>query len=504
MTKKLMKNMIKWSRGEILMNISKINSSLTIDYLTKTPENLYLDRKRGKISIQDLANEVASFANANGGIIAVGITDDGLIEGFNIYGPNKLNECQKVVSGYLNPSPVYEYELVDIKNERGEDDNILLFHIEPAMNYIVRNNKDEVYCRQGDSSIKLTSDQIRSLEYDRKERDFEAEILLDSSIEDIDLDMVEIYKKKLGTKLSTEQVLKARGFLREKQGELRLTKAGMLLFGKNPSVYLPSARVRVLKFEGTNFQVGSEMNIVKDRTFDSCLYKTIEQARDFINSQLREFTHLNQDGVFETIPEYPEFAWYEGLVNAVTHRDYSNSGEHITIKLFDDRLEICSPGKLGGFVTLDTMKSKRYSRNPQIARVLNELGIVRELNEGVKRIYSEMQRFFLKDPMYSEPDRNSVLLVLDNNIIMRSKRKEESMLKDNTIQDKWQDLNYLEKQVLTTIFDKGEINSEETAKLINRGKTTAVKMLNKLKDLNLIEWTGTSKSDTKGKYIIKK
>lgn len=486
------------------MNISKINSSLTIDYLTKTPENLYLDRKRGKIAIQDLANEVASFANANGGIIAVGITDDGIIEGFNIYGPNKLNECQKVVSGYLNPSPVYECELVDIKNERGEDDNILLFHIEPAMNYIVRNNKDEVYCRQGDSSIKLTSDQIRSLEYDRKERDFEAEILLDSSIEDIDLDMVEIYKKKLGTKLSTEQVLKARGFLREKQGDLHLTKAGMLLFGKNPSVYLPSARVRVLKFEGTNFQVGSEMNIVKDRTFDSCLYKTIEQARDFINSQLREFTHLNQEGVFETIPEYPEFAWYEGLVNAVTHRDYSNSGEHITIKLFDDRLEICSPGKLGGFVTLDTMKSKRYSRNPQIARVLNELGIVRELNEGVKRIYSEMQRFFLKDPMYSEPDRNSVLLVLDNNIIMRSKRKEESMLKDNTIQDKWQDLNYLEKQVLTTIFDKGEINSEETAKLINRGKTTAVKMLNKLKDLNLIEWTGTSKSDTKGKYIIKK
>lgn len=485
------------------MNISKINTSLTIDYLTKTSENLYLDRKRAKVSLQDLANEIASFANANGGVIAVGITDDGIIEGFNLYGIKKLNDCQKIVSGYLNPAPVYECELVNIKNQKDEDDNILLFHIEPAMNYIVRNNKDEVYCRQGDSSIKLTSDQLRSLEYDRKERDFEAEVLIDSSVDDIDIDMVELYKKKIGTKVSNEQVLKARGFLREKQGELHLTKSGMLLFGKNPSVYLPSARVRVLKFEGNDFQVGTEMNIVKDRTFDSCLYKTIEQARDFINSQLREFTHLNQEGIFETVPEYPEFAWYEGLVNAVTHRDYSNSGEHITIKLFDDRLEICSPGRLGGFVTLDTMRTKRYSRNPQIARVLNEMGIVRELNEGVKRIYSEMQRFFLKDPIYSEPDRNSVLLVLDNNIVMRSKRKEESMLKDNTIQDKWEDLNYLEKQVLTTIFDKGEISSEETAKLINRGKTTAVKLLNKLVDMNLIVWTGTSKSDNKGKYIIK-
>ena len=86
---------------------------------------------------------------------------------------------------------------------------------------------------------------------------------------------------------------------------------------------------------------------------------------------------------------------------------------------------------------------------------------------------------------------------------MRSKRKEESMLKDNTIQDKWENLNYLEKQVLTTIFDKGEISSEETARIINRGKTTAVKLLNKLVDMNLIVWTGTSKSDNKGKYIIK-
>ena len=486
------------------MRISKINSNITMEYLINIPENLYFERKRAKISFQDLANEIASFANANGGIIAVGITDNGLIEGFNAYGISKLNDCQKVVSRYLKPVPIYECELIKLKNSKDEDDCILLFHIEPALNYIVRNNKDEVFCRQGDSSIKLTADQIKSLEYDRKERDFETEILIDSSINDIDLEMVDLYKKKLGTQLSTEEILRARGFLREKNGEWHLTKAGMLLFGKNPSIYIPSARVRVLKFEGNNFQFGTEMNIVKDKTFDSCLYKTIEEAREFINSQLREFTHLNQSGIFETVPEYPEFAWYEGLVNAVTHRDYSNSGEHITIKLYDDRLEICSPGKLGGFVTLDTMKTKRYSRNPQIARVLTDLGIVRELNEGVKRIYSEMQKFFLNPPIYSEPDKNSVLLILENNIIMRSRRKEESMLKINNIQNEWKNLNYLERQLLIAIFDKGEINSEEASKVINRGKTTAIKMLNKLIDVGLVEWTGTHKSDIKGRYIIKK
>lgn len=100
------------------MSISKINSSLTFDYLTKNPENLYFDRKRAKVSLQDLANEVASFANANGGVIAVGITDDGVIEGFNLYGSKKLNDCQKIVSGYLNPSPKYDCELIDIINQK--------------------------------------------------------------------------------------------------------------------------------------------------------------------------------------------------------------------------------------------------------------------------------------------------------------------------------------------------------------------------------------------------
>ena len=485
------------------MSLSKINSRINLEYLKTEKENLYFERKKAKISLQDLANEIASFANSNGGIIAVGICDDGKIEGFNVYGKDKLNDCQKVVTNFLKNTPTYRTELIEIKNEKGEDDNLLLFHIEPELNYLIRNNKDEVFCRQGDSSIKLNANQIRSLEYDRKERDFEAEVLLESSINDIDTEVMKIYKKKIDTDLSDEEVLKARGFLREKDGKYHLTKAGMLLFGKNPSIYLPSARVRVLKFEGTEFQVGTEMNIIKDRTFDKCLYRTLEQAREFINSQLREITHLNQDGVFETVAEYPEFAWYEGLVNAVCHRDYSNSGEYIIVKLFDDRLEISSPGRLGGFVTLETMKNKRYSRNPQIARVLNEMGLVRELNEGVKRIYSEMQRFYLKDPIYSEPDRNSVLLVLDNNIAVRANRKQETLKNMDVMKDKWDLLSYPERQILQVINDKGSVTSEDVRKIINRGKTTAVKLLNRLMELDLIVWTGTSKKDTHGTYIMK-
>lgn len=76
------------------------------------------------------------------------------------------------------------------------------------------------------------------------------------------------------------------------------------------------------------------------------------------------------------------------------------------------------------------------------------------------------------------------------------------MMKSENIPDNWNKLNYLEKIVLSVIYDKGEITSEEAAKLMERSKPTVVKLLNKLIDMKLIEWTGTSKKDNHGKYII--
>ena len=486
------------------MNISKINTILTFDYLTKSKENLYFERKRANIANVNLANEIAGMANANGGVVAVGITDDGIIEGFNTVGDVKLNSIQKCIRDYLNPSPTYKIEVINIKNAKNEDDHLVLFHITAANDFIVRNSKDEVYLRQGDSTVKLNHNQVRSLEFERHERNFESIPIPNTSIDDVDEEIMNIYKEKIhATNLTNEQVLKARGFLVNYNNTFVLTNAGMLLFGKNPTIYFPQARVRVLKFEGTEFQVGTDMNIVKDKTFDRCLYRIINEASDFIRSQLREFTYLHPDGFFKTIPEYPEFAWYEGMVNAIIHRDYSNYGDHITIKLYDDRMEIKSPGTLGGVVTLDNMKYERYSRNPQISRVLAELDIVRELNEGIKRMCREMKEFFLKEPIYSTPNNSSVLLVLDNNIEARSKRKRETLEKKEKINAVWNDLSYQEKKVLQTIYENGSITSMEVANMIERSKPTAVKILNKLMERDLIVWTGTDKRDTYGNYIMK-
>ena len=86
------------------------------------------------------------------------------------------------------------------------------------------------------------------------------------------------------------------------------------------------------------------------------------KAKEFISTQLREFTMLNvQTGKFQVVPEYPEFAWLEGIVNAVTHREYAMAGSFIKVSMYDDRLEIESPGKLPNLVTVENIKNTGYS-----------------------------------------------------------------------------------------------------------------------------------------------
>ena len=78
-------------------------------------------------------------------------------------------------------------------------------------------------------------------------------------------------------------------------------------------------------------KVGEDINIIKEKTFDGPIPNVIKEARDFINTQLRDFQYLSREGKFEIMSEYPEFAWFEGIVNALTHRNYSISGEHIKV-----------------------------------------------------------------------------------------------------------------------------------------------------------------------------
>lgn len=377
---------------------------------------------------------------------------------------------------------------------------MLVLDIEASSSHVISRLSDgEVFLRQNDRSVRLTRGQVLALEYDKGQRAFEDELIEDSSIEDVDHEVLDRYKGVLGTDLPDEQVLRSRRFMRDG----KLTVAGALLFASDPSAMMPQARVRVLRYDGTRAETGKRLNITKERVFCGPLPRVIEGAYSLISGMLREFQFLASDGKFRTVPEYPEFAWFEGLVNAVTHRDYAYRGDYVRVSVFDDRLEIVSPGALPNIVTLDNMMTTRYSRNPRIARTLVEFGWVRELNEGVPRIYSEMQSMLLKDPTYSEPGGAKVQLTLENNIVARTVRRHEA-LEDRLTEGVVSALDEYELAAVRLAFTNGRVTAKELAERIGRSQRTATRVLKGIAGPEgLLEWHGSSINDPRQFYALR-
>lgn len=306
-------------------------------------ESQYFDRKSARIKPNDAARHIVAFANAAGGKLLIGIEDDGEVTGFRRSNSRDMEDFKHAPLACCEPVPVVRAEEVPVTNSHGEDDLILVLDVRPSTDHVIARRSDRaVFLRQGDRSVVLGHDQITALEYDKSQRRFEDEVADRSSIDDVDPEVMARYKEELGTDVPDEQVLRSRSMLVDGH----LTNAGVLLFARNPTQFIPCARVRVVRLDGSKMETGRRLNIVKDRTFDGPLPKVIEGAKAMISEQLREFQYLGDDGRFRVIPEYPEFAWFEGLVNTVTHRNYAHSGDHIRVMMYGDRMEILSPGKL--------------------------------------------------------------------------------------------------------------------------------------------------------------
>jgi len=463
-----------------------LTKNIANQYLTESEESQYFDRKSAKIKPSDIARHLVAFANANGGVLAIGIEDNGIVTGFEYQGAHSINEFLEIpylIDGNIKVN--HEKRIINGKT-------VLLMETESSDNYVIKTGDSKVYLRVGDKSKLLNHEQVTQLEYDKGERRFEDLIVEESSFSDINIDLLNKYKQILNTRLSLEEILEARALM--KKGHL--TYAGILLFGKYPTKYLPNARVRLLKFDGNKMETGRRLNIIKDINYEDAIPIVIEDIKREMHSQLRDFQYLGEDGKFKIIPEYPEFPWLEGIVNAITHRNYSLQGDYIRISLYDDHMEIFSPGKLPNIVTLENMQYTRYSRNPRIARTLTEFGYVKELNEGVKRIYDEMQASFLNEPIFTEPNASAVLLTLENSIVSRKARKDEHL------KNKFDPTTLPEKQLLVygIISSHPGLNTREIANLLTLKKTSVENAIKSLRKKGVIGHTG---SNAKGGYIIK-
>ena len=230
-----------------------------------------------------------------------------------------------------------------------------------------------------------------------------------SVLDDLDSQLIERYRQELErrrpgapqARQSTEALLLGVGAAVKVRRRLRPTLTGMLFFGRDPQSFYPAFTITFMHFAGTT-TVGEspdEPLYLDNREFRGTIPRLLESARGTVYEKLSKRAVM-EGFVRQDLLEYPEFAYREAIVNAVSHRDYALEGSFIQVRLFADRLEVQSPGGLGGHVTVDNILYEQYTRNPHIVRLMEDMGYVERRGLGVDQMIRAMAEAGLEPPEF--------------------------------------------------------------------------------------------------------
>ena len=190
-------------------------------------------------------------------------------------------------------------------------------------------------------------------------------------------------------------------------------RAAVVLFASEPRDLIRGAAVQLVRRVGAGAGPGpatarEECSAPLAATVDCCLRFITDHTR-----HVEAVTGTRR----EALPEYPRAVLREAIVNALAHRDYGLHGTTVDISIWDDRIEIRSPGPLPGHITLENMRTEHYSRNPRVMRVLRTLGLVEEYGEGIERMYREMESRLLEPPVFSATDSSVTVTLYNRNVV---------------------------------------------------------------------------------------
>jgi ATP-dependent DNA helicase RecG len=299
---------------------------------------------------------------------------------------------------------------------------LLVFEVESMMRAVMVTGNGFPY-RAHDQVVRMSEEAINTLKQRGLVESAEARPITTATFTDLDDGLLRRAMTAAGMADAqpTDYLLRRR--LADRRGDAAVLREGaLLLFARDASVIEhPNASIRVFRVKGTERKTGEQHNVQELPRVEGCLLAVLEQARTLLQGLIRSSAKLH-DLFFREMPEYPPFAWQEALVNAVAHRDYAVQGRAIEVFLYDDRMEVVSPGALLPEVPLDDLrlrKSTHASRNPRIGRVLAELGIMREQGEGIPRMIEEMEQSWLPLPEF-EADASTFRVVLRNEPIFKT------------------------------------------------------------------------------------
>ncbi len=343
-----------------------------------------------------IGEALVAFANADGGELLVGVEDDGTVTGI----PHKEPDIEKMRSAHVthihheNTLPLIAAVKIGLEGK-----TVLFFSVNKGTTEICRLPDGRCMRRKDKSSVPVSfkrfdRQEIRSREYDRQFVD-------GASVTDLDMPFIQAIANNYLSGLSIERYLQQTGLAEYSPNELRLRMAGLLLFAKDTQRWHPRSQVRILKISGTELKSGENYNVISDEIVRGNIFELIERAWEQLRPFLAYETTFGADAKFKQKYIYPEWACREALANAIAHRDY-NIQNGIDIFIFNESVQIKSPGALLSTLTIENLEELRgahESRNVFVAKVLRENNYMRELGEGMKRIFELMEQRQLQKPI---------------------------------------------------------------------------------------------------------
>ena len=382
-----------------------------VDKVLTLSEGQYADLKSKDISPSKLSKTISAFANSDGGELYVGIDEEtgnggGKIRHWNGFDDvESANAHVQVFEGLFPLGSDYQYEFLHLELEKG-----YVLHVQVNRTKAISRASNKIpYVRRGAQNLPVdTFEKLKKLEYVKGIVSFEGETIRDAPIESVtDSETIADFISEVIPTTTPEKWLKKQLFIREGSP----TVAGILLFADEPQALLPKrSGVKIYRYKTTEKEGFRDVLAFIPKTVEGGLYSQIKEAVDKTIKLVEEIPKLGDDKL-ESI-QYPPETLHEIITNAVIHRDYSIADD-VHIRIFDNRVEVQSPGGLPGHMTVTNILDERFARNGSIVRILNKFPNPpnQDVGEGLNTAFRAMHALGLKEPVFQEED-NSVWVII--------------------------------------------------------------------------------------------
>jgi ATP-dependent DNA helicase RecG len=369
---------------------------------------------------KDLSDEIGAFGNTNGGVILLGVDDKtrdvlGIqLQDIDFVETFVREICYDVIKPPINPL----IEKKELSDESGNKKFIIKIEISKSL--FIHRSANGYFYRVGSSKREMPPEYLARMFQQRSQARlirFEEQAVPLSTMQDLE---ERLWKRFIpNVKEDYETWLLKRGLLsKDETNSIRCSVAGLLLCSNHSEKYLPGSYIEAVYYASNTMDANFQLDA---RKITGSLDSQIEDAMHFFRRNIFIGARKNPDR--QDIYSYSERAIFEAIVNAVAHRDYSINGSKIRFFMFEDRIEIYSPGDLPNTLTIDTIEMRQSTRNELISNLLSDCPVkegssslrkhyMEKRGEGVPIIFNESTKISNTKPVYKSLDNSELLLTI--------------------------------------------------------------------------------------------